>query len=270
MTKRTAGREGDSEARRRRRSSGGLSSVSPVLLVSLSVVMLVSTACSLGGTATPPPTRAATQTPWIVYVPITVTPMPATFTPLPTITVVRQSTATRAPVKPAATKAPVVVPTKPPVPVAVAPTATPAPACSAPAVQLRFPKNGDPRKTKQSGPASDVFDFQWSPYQPGEADSQTGYLIRIDSKYVGTNRTIGGDAKYISHNGFLKNGGHFIYDARAVHGLIAAGESDVAVFWNVTVVKTTGSFDDVGGVSGQVVNCSPPSQTWTISLIVLE
>ncbi len=233
--------------------------------------MLVSTACSLGGaTATPPGTRAATQTPWIVYVPITVTPMPAFFTPLPTITVVRPSTPTRTPVKPAATKAVAAVPTKPPVPVAVAPTATPAPACSAPAVQLRFPQNGDPRKTKQSGPASDVFDFQWDPYQPGEADSQMGYMIKIESKYVGTNRAIGGDARYISHNGFLKNGKHYIYDARAVHGLAGAGDTDVAVFWNVTVVKTTGSFDDVGSVSGSVINCGPPSQTWTITLIVLE
>ncbi len=264
----TTSRPGDAEARKCR-SSGGLFSLSPLLLVSLSAVMLVTSACSLGGTtATPPATRAATQTPWFVYVPITVTPMPVTFTPLPTVTVGRQATPTRTVAKPASTKAVVAVATKPPV--AVAPTATPAPSCSASSVQLRFPQNGDPRKTKKDGPASDVFDFQWSPFQGGEAEPQMGYMIKIESKYVGTNRPVGGDAKYISHNGFLKNGQHFIYDARAVHGLVGAGEANVAVFWNVTVVKTTGSFDDVGGVSGSVVNCSAPSQTWTISLIVLE
>jgi hypothetical protein len=230
---------------------------------------MLASACSMGGaTATPPATRAATQTPWFVYVPITVTPMPATFTPLPTVTVARQATPTRTVAKPAPTKAAAVVPTKPPV--VAGPTATPVPACSASSVQLKFPQNGDPRHTKTKGPASDVFDFQWSPFQSGEADPQMGYMIRIESKYVGTNRAVGGDAKYISHNGFLKNGQHYIYDARAVHGLVGAGEANVAVFWNVTVVKTTGGFDDVGGVSGAVVNCSPPSQTWTISLIVLE
>jgi hypothetical protein len=263
----TTGRPGDAEARSK--SSGGVFSLSPLLLVFVSAVMLATSACSSGAaTDTPPLTRAATQTPWIVYVPITVTPMPVTFTPLPTVTVARQATPTRTVAKPATTKAAAATATKPPV--AVVPTATPALSCSASSVQLRFPQNGDPRKTKVSGPASDVFDFQWSPFQSGEADPQMGYMIKIESKYVGTNRSVGGDAKYISHNGFLKNNQHYIYDARAVHGLVGAGEANVAVFWNVTVVKTTGSFDDVGGVTGSVVNCSPPSQTWTISLIVLE
>ncbi len=251
------------------KSSGGWFSLSPLLLlVFLSAVML-SSACSSGGaTDTPPAMRAVTQTPWIVYVPITVTPMPVTFTPLPTVTVARQATPTRTVARAVPTKAAAAVATKPPV--AVVPTSTPAPACSASTVQLRFPENGTGRVTKKNGPASDVFDFQWSPFQSGEADPQMGYLIRIESKYVGTNRNVGGDAKYVSHNVFLKNNQHYIYDARAVHGLAGAGEANVAVFWNVTVVKTTGSFDNAGGISGSAVNCSAPSQTWTIALEVRE
>ncbi len=267
-------RAGDSEARRRGKSSGGSFSLSPLLLVSLSAVMLVSTACSLGGggaTATPPSTRAATQTPWIVYVPITVTPMPATFTPLPTVTVARQATATRTVAKPAATKAAVVLPTKPPV--VAGPTATLAPTCSAGAVTPLYPENGTSRKTHPSGPGSDTFMFKWTPFQQGESDPQMGYRIDIESKMPGTNKTVNGDAVYISHNAFLKersNGApqQYIYDARAVHGLAGGGDANVAVFWKVTVVKTSGGFDDLGHVTGTVVNCGPPSQTWTITLII--
>ncbi len=269
----TTSRAGDVEARRSK-SSGGWFSLSPLLLVSLSVVMLVSTACSLGGgdaTATPPPARAATQTPWIVYVPVTVTPMPVTFTPLPSVTVPRQATPTRTVARPAATKAAVVLPTKPPA--TAGPTATPAPVCSAGAVTPLYPENGTSRKTHPTGPGSDTFVFKWTPFQQGETDPTMGYRIDIQSRMPGTNKAVNGDAVYVSHNGFLKDrpsgpAGQYIYDARAVHGLAGGGDANVTVYWTVTVVKTSGGFDDVGNATGSVINCGPPSATWTITLII--
>ncbi len=250
-------------------SPGQRSSWPTNLLVLLAVSVFVLSGCSLNGASvTPPVTRAATQTPWIIYVPVTTTAEPATVTPLPTVTVARVPSRTST--RPPATKA-AAQPTKPPAtPVAALPPPTAAPACSAGAVTLSFPENGAPRGTKKNGPGPDVFDFQWQPFQSGESDPQMGYRLTIDAKAVGTNRTINGDTRYISHNGFLKNGRHYIYDSRAVHGLVGAGDANAAVFWNVTVVKTTGSFDDQGNVSGTVVACGPASQTWTISLIVNE
>ncbi len=248
-------------------------------IVMLAVLLVASSACSVlaPGSASNPAKSAATQTPWIIYVPITNTPEPYTVTPLPTVTVLSAvklptRTATRAAAV-AATKPPTAAPTKPPV--AVGPSPTALPACSASPVTLLFPENGATRVTKTNSIGSDTFKFQWTPFQAGPADSQMGYQISIESRYVGTSRTLNGDTIYISHNDFLKDRGQggkpgeYIYDARAVHGLVGAGEADVGVSWRVTVVKTTGAFDSQGHVTGSVVNCSTPSATWTISLKVV-
>ncbi len=242
----------------------------------LAVLLVASSACSsLGTGATPTPARgAATQTPWIIYRPVTNTPEPFTVTPLPTVTVAAAAksptrTATRAA---AATKAP---PTATNPPVAVGPSPTTAPACSANPVTLLFPENGATRRTKTNSIGSDTFKFQWTPFQAGESDPTMGYQISIESRYVGTNKTLNGDAIYISHNDFLKDRGEggkpgeYIYDARAVHGLVGAGEADVAVFWKVTVIKAAGTYSQ-GHLTGTWVPCSAPSATWTISLKVVD
>jgi hypothetical protein len=225
-------------------------------------------ACSSGNVPIAAPTsRVATQTPWVIYVPITSTPEPATVTPLPSITAavkVAARTATRAPA--AATKPPVAVATKAataPGPAVPPPTA--APACSASAVTLLFPENGVPRGTRKDGTGGSSFDLKWTPYQSAPGDPQMGYQISLSSKRTGFSN---GATVYVSHSRYLQDGQHYIFDQRSVSSL-ASGES-VTVSWYVTVVKTTGSFDNQGGISGSVVNCSPPSQIFTIQLVVQE
>lgn len=99
-----------------------------------------------------------------------------------------------------------------------------------------------------------------------ESEAQIGYRIDLESKRYGTNQRVNGDTVYISHNGFLKLGQHYTYDSRATSQL--AGGDSATVTWWVTVVKTTGSFDDQGHVTGSVFNCSPPSERWAIQLQV--
>jgi hypothetical protein len=242
-------------------------------IVVLGVVVILASACSSAPAATPPATRAPTQTPWIIYVPITSTPEPAVATILPTSIAAApkvQPTATRTtvPVKassssvkvvPTATKAPVV---------ALSPTPAP-PVCTANAVALTFPENGTIRKTKDSGPASDTFDLKWTPFQQGEADPLMGYHIELVSK-VG-NKVHNSDSVDVQHNFFWNNGLHYIYDAQRVFGLGAGASADtVSVTWTVTVIKIAGSFDNRGRASGTVVNCSPPSAPSLINLKICE
>jgi hypothetical protein len=240
----------------------------------LSVAMFAVSACSSGGTSpTPPVTRSATQTPWVIYVPITFTPEPATVTPLPPATASVKATAARTPTRVAVavpTKAPVAPPTKaaPPQPAVVVPSLTAAPACSAPAVTLFSPGPADERKTKEKGPGSDTFVLKWAPFTPGDSDALMGYRIDLTSRLNG--RTVNGDVVYVSHNAFLNNGQQYIYDSLRVYNLAAPAGESVNVEWTVTVVKTTGSFDNQGGVSGTVVKCSPPSAPLTIPLKVVD
>lgn len=252
-------------------------------LPALLTIVLGTGACSVldSNSGTPVGTRAATQTPWIVYVPVTSTPEPATVTPLPTVTTSVRSaatatrTATRAAAV-AATKPPAAPATKPPVAPPVAPTSaaavapTAAPACTQnPVKTLLFPQDGSPRTTKQSGPGSDTFRFQWEPIQPNEMDLQIGYRIDIASRRGNTQ--VNGDTVYVGHNWFINNGRTWVYDARRVYGLAApAGGDSVNVTWRVTVVRTTGGFDNQGGATGTVVACSPASPTFTIVLNVIE
>ncbi len=227
----------------------------------VATLMLTLTACGSSDTLAQA-TRVATQTPFIIYVPVTTTPEPATPTALPTVTSEATSRPTRTPTKaakPTATKAP---PTQPPA--ASGPSPTTAPACTANAVTLLFPENGAPRGTRQDGTGGSALDFKWTPFQPGESESQIGYRIDLESKRFGTNQRINGDVIYISHNGFLRLGQHYTYDPRATSQL--AGGDNATVTWSVTVVKTTGSFDDQGHVTGSVFNCSPPSARWAIEL----
>ncbi len=219
--------------------------------------------CSPGAVPTPTPiVRIATQTPWIVYVAVTMTPQPPTVTLLPTITSLPKKTATRtrtpAPAKVAAT------PTRPPAaPAAVGPSATPLPTCKANAVTLLFPENGVPRGTRKEGTGGSAFILKWTPFQQGASDPTMGYAVVFSSKRSGYSNS---DTFYVAHNQFMADGQQSIYDQVKVSKL-ANGE-DATVTWSVTVIKTTGGFDGQGGVSGQVVNCSPPSQPFTIQLVI--
>ncbi len=241
------------------------------VLFALCGVLAVSGCSVLGTTAgTPVGTRVATQTPWVIYVPVTSTPEPATITPFPTVTSSARATATRTPTRAAAaaTKPPAAPATKPPaVPpptsAAAAVVPTSAPACTTNGVTLLFPENGAPRNTRKDGSGGSAFIMKWTPFQSGESDPQMGYQVVLSSKRAGFSN---GATVYISHNKFLQDGQQFTYDQRAV-SMLASGES-VTVSWFVTVVRTSGGFDSQGGVSGSVVNCSAPSQTYTISLIV--
>jgi hypothetical protein len=81
------------------------------------------------------------------------------------------------------------------------------------------------------------------------------------------NQVVNGATTYVSNNKYIQDG-QFIFDPRAVSGL-AAGD-DATVTWTVTIVKTTGSFDDQGNVSGTMVNCGAPSSPSQILLHVKE
>ena len=245
-------------------------------LVWLGALAWALSACGSGNTTvTPPPTRNATQTPWIIYVPVTTTPEPATVTPFPTVDSPGSNpgvrpTATRTPTRasaPAAAK-PAATATRPPAAATTAPTAAPV-ACNLGSVTLVFPDNNAPRKTKRSAPASDTFDLRWTPYQPGEGDAQVGYRIDLESK--SGSKVINSDSVFVSHNWFIQNNQRFIYDAQRIHNLAAPSSNDeVSVTWKVTVVKTTGSFDNHSRASGNVIPCGAASELRVIRVEILD
>jgi len=228
--------------------------------------MFVASACGAAPAQTPPLTRAATQTPWIIYVNVTSTPEPATVTPLPTVGVATAPrTATRTVVRPTATKAP---PTK--APVAAAPTNTPAPACSLGTVKPTFPEDGAPRNTRADGGGGSAIIFKWEGVPPelsGVGDPHVGYMVQVDSKRG--NSHINGTTLYISANKYVQDG-QLILDPRAVSSL-AAGDDAVAT-WNVTIVKTSGSFSDtdVSARPSDVVTCGSASQTMSVRLLTSQ
>jgi hypothetical protein len=235
-------------------------------IIALGVVAQIVSACgNSNATLTPPATRAATQTPWIIYVPITTTPEPTLLPLLPTAEVKTTTVPTRAPTR-AAVK-PTVVPTKPVVVASVAkPTA--APACSYGTVNLKEPENNASRHTKSQGIGGDTFRFIWDPPASlqGPSDTQVGYKIAISSQRAGFSN---GATLYVSHNKYW-NDKVVILDKPAVSTL-ASGE-DVNVTWNVTIVKTSGSFNDSDptSVPPGLVTCGSPSPTWTINLQVFD
>lgn len=228
-------------------------------IVALIIVALALSACSsTGSTTVTPPTRAATQTPWIIYVPVTNTPEPATITPLPTseVKTTPSRTATRAPVavKPSATA------TKPAVAVPPPPTATPA--CNLGSVTPYFPENGVRRTINIVGTSGPAFEFKWNgPLGSGTLDSAIGYRIDLTSKRGGA--TVGGDVVYVSHNKYIEKG-VYSYEGPKVRRL-GAGDS-ATITWQVTIIKVSGEFTDQGGKTGAEINCGSPSQIMTIQL----
>jgi hypothetical protein len=236
-------------------------------IIALGVFALTASACgTTNATLTPPTTRAATQTPWIIYVPVTTTPEPTTLPLLPTVEV--KAAATRTPTRPVVAK-PTVVPTKPPVaPSAPVAKPTAAPACSIGTVTLKEPDDNALRRTRAVGVGGDTFRFIWDPPASlqGEGDSQVGYKIEVASK---RGNFANGVTLYVSHNKYWRDR-VVILDKPAVSTL--AGGDSVKVTWFVTIIRTTGSFNDADpavGPSG-VVTCGPPSVTRTISLEVFE
>lgn len=230
--------------------------------VALGIMAIVLSACSpTGSTTVTPATRVATQTPWIIYVPVTVTPEPATITPLPTAEVrtTPSRTPTRAPVavKPAATA------TKPPV-AAPPPTVTKPPACNYGTVTPYFPENGTTRTLNPGGTSGPAFEFKWNTPLQGVQDATIGYRIDIVSKRG--NQQVNGDVVYVSHNKFIEDG-KYIYEGPRVRLLAGGQEDNTTVIWQVTIIKITGSFDPQGRMTGSEMNCGAPSAPQTIGLV---
>lgn len=229
-------------------------------IVALVMLTLAMTACG-GGAAmqTPPATRVATQTPWIIYVPVTTTPEPTTLPLLPTAAAKVVATPTRTPTRTVVIAKPTVAPTKPaavPPPAPASPT--PAPACNIGTVTLTFPENGSYR-TKGA-----AFEMKWIPPAAlsGETDPNVGYKIEMESRRG--NNVVNGATVYISHNKYLREG-KFTFPPRAVASL--AGGDDAVVTWRVTVVKAAGGFDDNQQMAlGTVINCGSPSLPSQIEL----
>ncbi len=244
-----------------------------VVVALLGLLAAAGVACSGAG---PTPTRTpravaengnATQTPWIIYVPVTNTPEPLTVTPLPTVTSSKpeQPTpkpATPRPAKPAATKAPTKEPTATEIPATEAPAATATPSCGVnyQVAALTFPNNGDTRETKPGGGAAKTIQFKWTPVSQNQLDPNIGYRVFIKSP---TNQT----AVYISHNSYLVRG-MAILSQQATWGL--TNGDDVDTQWDVTVVKSSGGFDDnTGDLLGSATACGPMTGPWIIHLKVV-
>jgi hypothetical protein len=247
---------------------------------SIAVVLIgmfagLSAACSGTG---PTPTRtpravadsgSATQTPWFIYVPVTTTPEPFTITPLPTVTSsapTPKPTNTRAP-KPvviAATHTPELSPT---VTETSAPAATPTPSCgdTYQVTQLTFPHNGDTRDAKGGSGAAHTIQFMWTPVVAWQLDPTIGYHVIVNGPTQGRSAEL-----FISHNGYLKVNGvnGVILSQQATYGLTNGDDTDV--HWNVTVVKSSGGFDDQNfAIIGTPISCGAPSPTFTVHLKVL-
>ncbi len=234
--------------------------------LTMTVILMASaaSACSSTAAQTPPVTRVATQTPWIIYVPVTSTSEPATVTPLPTVT---SAGPLRTPTK-AAVKPPAIVPTKSPVPVVAAPTNSPAPACNLGTVGSPFfPEDGAPRNTRADGSGGAAIIFKWQPPTPlsGQGDPSVGYMVQIDSKRAGQH--INGAIAYVSSKKYLLDG-QFVLPSRAVSSL-ASGDN-ATVTWNVTIVRTSGSFNDndYAVPPPGLINCGSPSQNMIVQLLV--
>lgn len=254
-----------------------------IVLFFLAALAVSSVACG-GGDATPTRTRVAqseaTQTPWIIYIPVTVTPGPATATLEATST---PSIVEPSPVPPTNTRPP--QPTKPPAPAATEPpvavvqpttpaeSATPAPppATAAPScgeayqvTTLTFPENGAKRRAKASSGAGATIQFKWDPVAAYELDPKIGYRVSI-----GTPRNSA--ALYISHNAYLADP-VAILNQQATYGLTQG--DDMQATWSVDVIRVSGEFNDSGDdtqmPSGTVTVCGPASPTFSIEIVVEE
>lgn len=248
---------------------------SKAVLLFLSALALLSAACS-GGEVTPTRTRVAqaepTQTPWIIYVPVTVTPGPATATLEATST---PSAPEPTAVPPTNTRAPATArpaePTNPPKPTnppesatPEPPTATPAPSCGQPfqVTKLSFPENGAKREAKSGSGAGKTIQFKWDPVVPYELDPKIGYRVNVSTPR-------NSQALYISHNEYLKEQ-VAILSQQATYGLTQG--DDTTATWTVDVIMASGEFNDVGDDTqaplGTVAVCGPASPAFTIELEV--
>lgn len=243
-------------------------------LTSLGALLLASAACS-GNDAAPTRTRVAeaqpTQTPWLIYIPVTVTPGPATATLEPTSTssapepTAVPPTRTRAPVTQAPTQPP--QPTAPPEsPTAELPTSTPTPSCGQPyqVTNLTFPENNTKRQAKAGSGAGKTIQFKWDPVAAYEMDPHIGYRVNVSTPR-------NSQALYISHNTYLKEQ-VAILSQQATYGLTQG--DDTTANWNVEVIMASGEFNDVGDDTqpplGTITVCGPVSPTFSIELEVQE
>ncbi len=247
----------------------------------MALVAVLGTACS--GSGGPTPTRTpkavaekgdATQTPWIIYVPVTTTPDPNTVTPLPTVTSSQPQPTTAQAAPPTRTKAPATpkpATAKPTAAPANSPTPAPPPATAAPACgqayqvnRLTFPANPATREVKAGGGASKTIQFKWDEVSPYELDPKIGYQILV--KAPKNSAVI-----YISHNGYLdvKSGNGAILSQQAAYGLTNGDDTNAT--WDVTVVMASGGFDDQNGLAmGTITACGPASPSSQIYLKVVQ
>lgn len=244
----------------------------------LSALAVLSAACSGSGNATPTRARVAqnepTQTPWIIYMPVTVTPGPATATLEPTSTPNAPPPTAVPPTNPPApvnTRPP--QPTNPPQPTtppesptAEQPTATPAPSCGEAyqVTKLTFPENGAKRQAKAGSGAGKTIQFMWEPVVAYEIDPRIGYRVNVSTPR-------NSQALYISHNEFLKEQ-VAILSQQATFGLTQG--DDTTATWSVDVIMASGEFNDSGDDTqpplGTVTVCGATSPQFTIELEVQE
>jgi len=226
------------------------------------------TSCGILPNNSAQPTRATTQTPLIVYVPVTTTPEPATVTPLATITSSAPTTPTRTSTRAVVAKA-TATKTKTAAPVAAGPTALTAPVCAFGPPLLIEPDRQASIMTKENSPAVGAsFIFKWTPPENIGGDD-IGYKIHMDSVSQ-TGKPVTSVNVYISHNKFISEGQkkQFVYDANRVWYLKEGSNNSTVTFY-ISVVKFSGAIDDLGNLSGTASECSgSQSEKRNISLIV--
>lgn len=244
-----------------------------IAILALSALVILSAACS-GGDATPTRTRVAqaeaTQTPWIIYIPVTTTPGPELATLEPTTTPNAPPTNPPPPTRVPATPRPVEPtqpqqPTTPPEsPTAEAPTATPAPSCGEPyqVTNLLFPENGALRRARPGSGAGATIQFKFEPVAAFEMDPRIGYRVNVSTPR-------NSQALYISHNAYLKEQ-VLILSQQATYGLTQG--DDMNATWSVDVIMASGEFNDVGDDTqaplGTIAVCGPTSPQFSIELVV--
>lgn len=244
-----------------------------ITITTFLALALTSAACG-GADATPTRVRVAqaepTQTPWIIYIPVTVTPGPATATLEPTSTPDAPQPTAVPPTKPPANTRPpqptaLPQPTAPPEsPTSEPPTATPAPSCGQvyQVTNLTFPENGAKREAKDGSGAGKTIQFKWDPIASYEMDPKIGYRLNISTPQ-------NSQALYISHNAYLKEQ-VVILSQQATYGMTQG--DDTTANWNVDVIMASGEFNDVGDDTqpplGTITVCGPSSPTFSIELVV--
>lgn len=244
-----------------------------ILVLLLGTLAVLAVACG-GGDATPTRTRVAaleaTQTPWIIYLPVTVTPGPVTATLEPTSTPNAPQPTAVPPTRVVPTSPPHTAVPKPPTappesPTPAPPTATALPSCGQAyqVTTLTFPENGAKREAKTGSGAGKTIQFKWEPIASYEMDPHIGYRVNISTKRNSV-------ALYISHNAYLQEN-VAILDQQATYGMTQG--DDATATWNVDVIRASGEFNDTGDdrqpPEGTVTTCGPTSPSFTIELVVV-